>query len=116
MPNNPEHGTPGTMPLQTAAAPCAIVTGEIDLPDDSPADPACIIRRNHFTHELMSGGAGEAIVTALQFKIGIADASRNQSDQCETPGPARNGFRANLHSAIRKMNGNHHLSIVRSFR
>ncbi len=47
-----------------------------------------------FGDEFVAGSAGEAVVAALEFEIGVADAGGEQAQQGEAFGPRRNGQRA----------------------
>ena len=60
---------------QSLAAPVAIRASQVDFPDHAFADQLAVIRLHDFRDELVSRGARESIVSALEFDVGIADAA-----------------------------------------
>ena len=87
MVDDAEHGALRAMTAQAAPAPVARAAGQVDFADDAPADPLGRIGFDHFAHELVPGRAGEAVIAALQFEVGIADAAAEQADEREARGP-----------------------------
>jgi hypothetical protein len=65
------------------------------------------IRLDHFAHEFMAGRAGEAVVAALEFQVGIADAAAEQADQGETRGPVRARLVAYFDASVFQVYGQH---------
>jgi hypothetical protein len=53
----------------------------------------------------MAGRAGEAIVTALEFEIGIADAAAEQADHGEARGPVRARLIAYFYASVFEVYG-----------
>ena len=80
------------MPAQAAAAPLAVPARQVDFPDNAPANQAGAVRLHHLAHEFVAGRAAEAVVAALQFEIGIADARHQQPDQRKAFGTCGNGI------------------------
>src|SRR5689334_14190302 len=68
--------------------PFAIPAGQIDLANHAPAGEFRIIRFHYFANEFMPRRASKAVVSPLQFEVGVADASVQQADGCEAFGPA----------------------------
>ncbi len=55
----------------------------------------------------MAGGAGEAVVAALEFEVGIADAAAEQPDQGEAFGPGGTRLIAHFDASVFQMYGQH---------
>ena len=62
----------------------------------------------------MAGRAGEAVVTALEFEIGIADAAAKQADQGEAFGPAGARLIAYFDASVFQVYGQHGLFQTRA--
>jgi hypothetical protein len=105
MVDDAEDGSPRAMAAEAAPAPVARAAGQVDLADDAAADPRGRIRLNHFANEFMAGRAGEAIVTALEFEIGIADAAAEQADQGEAREPVRARLIAYFYASVFEVYG-----------
>ncbi len=82
-----EHGAVGTVAAQTLAAPLAVRASEIDFAHHAFGQQRAVVRCGHFGHKFVPGRAGEAIVAALQFQIGIANAGHQQAQQRVARGP-----------------------------
>ena len=65
------------------------------------------MRLHYFADELMAGGAAKAVVAALEFKIGVADAGGKQADESEALAAARFGTAAEFDAAVFEVNGEH---------
>jgi hypothetical protein len=114
MVDDAENGAMRAMAAEAAAAPVARAAGQVDLAGDAAADPRGRIRLDHFAHELMAGRAGEAVVTALEFEIGIADAAAKQADQGEARGPAGARLIAYFDASVFQVYGQHGLFQTRA--
>ena len=91
------------MPAESLAAPIAAAALEIDLAHHAAADQVAPLRFHHFADELMAGNAGKAVIAALQFEIGIADAAAQQANERETLGHTRPGNALDLHAPVVQM-------------
>jgi hypothetical protein len=87
MVDDAENGSAWAMPAQAATAPLAPAAGQVDLANHAASNQRGRIRLDHLADELMAGRAGKAVITALEFQIGIADASAEQADESEARGP-----------------------------
>src|SRR6185312_3919689 len=70
-----EYGPLRAVTPQSFAAPIALRAAEIDFSHDTLAQQLGCVCFNHLTYELMPWSAGEAVVSSLQFEIGVADAA-----------------------------------------
>ena len=104
-----QHGAVGAMASQVPAAPFAIGTGQVDLAGHTLADEGVCIGFHHLGDEFVTGRSGEAVVAALQFEIGIADAAGQQAEEREALGTRRNWKRAGGDCAILQVNCEHAL-------
>jgi threonine synthase len=104
---NPEHGAPGAMPSQPSPAPLACAAGEIDLANDTLADPIRIVRGDDLADELVPGRSAKTVIAALQFEIGVADSATEQPDQSKSVGPPRGTLLAHRDCDVVKTNRNH---------
>ena len=86
-----QHGAVGAMASEAFAAPFAVRAGEVDFAGDAFAGERGGIGFDHFGDELVAGSSGEAVVAALQFEIGIADAAGEEAEESEALGAGRNG-------------------------
>jgi hypothetical protein len=100
MADDAEDGAPRAMAAEAAPAPLASAAGQVDFADDATANPRGRIRLDHFPDELVSGRAREAVVTALQFQVGIADAAAQQADEGESLGPVGARLVANFYAPV----------------
>src|SRR5665213_3963820 len=107
MTHNSEHRPCRAMAPEAAPAPGAHAACKIDLADNSPPDQFFRVRRHHFSHELVAGCSGKAVVAALQFQIGIADASRDETNESETLGPPGLGGLPDFNFPGVQVNGDH---------
>jgi hypothetical protein len=89
--DNSEDSAVGAVASESPGAPGASVTGQIDFADDAFAEQIRVIRLNHLAGEFVAGSAREIIIAALQFEVGIADASREKANEGKTG--RRNGPR-----------------------
>jgi hypothetical protein len=78
---------------------------QVDLAHHTLADQPGTVRLHYFAHEFVTRRAGESIVAALQFEVGIADPTVNQTNEGESARTPRFPRLAHLHSAIFKMDG-----------
>jgi hypothetical protein len=60
-----------------------------------------------FSHEFVPGRAGEGIIAAAEFEIGIADAAQQKPQQSETRGTVREGDIAKGDPAVFEVDGQH---------
>ena len=102
-----EHRPSGAMAAHTATTPRTIVTAEVDFADDALANEIAGIGRDYFADELVAGNAGESVVSAPEFEIGVADASLDQADKGEAIGPIRFRRLPDGGGARFQVNGNH---------
>jgi hypothetical protein len=107
MADNPQNGPVGAMTPQAAIAPGTFAAGKINFTHDALAGQLWCIGRDYFADKLMAGNAGEAVVSALQFKIGIANSGYEKADECEAFRPFRQKGRPGLHPAGFQMNSIH---------
>ena len=111
MVDDAEDGAVGAVATESAEAPFAAGAGEVDFAGDALAEERGGIGFGHFGDEFVAGGAGEAVVAALQFEIGIADAGGEQPEEGEPRGADGHGDLAGGDEAIFQMNGEHALII-----
>ena len=111
--HNAEHRAARAVAAETARAPLAVAAGEIDLAHHALAEERGRVRLHHFAHKLVSGHAAEAVVAALEFEVGVADACQQKTDQREPFGAFRTRRGANGHDAVVEVHGSHcfHCSI-----
>jgi hypothetical protein len=57
----------------------------------------------------MAGRAGEAVVTALKFQVGIADAAAEQADEGKASGPVGARLVVYFHTSVFQVYGQHDL-------
>src|SRR5579864_6039399 len=74
------------MTSELAAAPVALVAGNVDLADHALADERAGIGLGYFRNELVAWRARETVVAALQLEIGIADARAEKAEEREALG------------------------------
>ena len=89
MLHDAEDGAGGAMAAESACAPLAAAAGKVDLTDDALADERGVLGFHHFTDKFMAGNAAEAVVAALEFEVGVADAARKQANEREAFGTRR---------------------------
>src|SRR5207249_8139519 len=82
-----EDGPMRAVPPQILLAPLAHAAIEVDLADDPPAQQILVIRLDDFADELVSRCTGEAVVSALQLQIGVADSGEEHADERESRRP-----------------------------
>jgi threonine synthase len=70
-----------TVPAELARAPFAFAAVEVDLAHHAAAEQTGIGSRHDLPGKLVAGAAGEAVIAAEKFEVGIADAGRKQPDQ-----------------------------------
>lgn len=104
-----EYGAAGAVAAETAAAPGAAAAGEVDLTDDTFADPlgGSLF---HDADELVAGDAGEAVVAGEEFEIGITDAGGGHTDESAAAG---DGGLADGDGAGFDVGGDHSLPALR---
>ncbi len=94
------------VPSQIPLAPLAGAAAQVDLAHHAAADQIRAIGRDHVAHELVAGYARKAIVSALQFQVGIADPGAKHAQQRKTRGTRRKGrlvhFDATVFEAYRE--------------
>ncbi len=95
------------MPAQTLAAPFTPVARKIDLSDDALAGKVRRIGFHHLAHKLVAGRTAKAVVAALKFEIGVADAAGQQPYESETLRPARSRNTARLDASVLNVNSKH---------
>jgi hypothetical protein len=109
MVDDAENRAPRAMASEAAPAPVAGAAGQVDLAGDAAANPGGRIRLDHLADELVAGRAGEAVVTMLEFEIGIADAGAEQADEGEARGPVGARLAAYFYTPVFQMYGKHDL-------
>src|SRR5258708_3336238 len=97
MLDNSQDGARGAMPPESACAPFAPATVQIDLADYAASDQFPVAGLHHLSDELMSGRALKPVVAALQLQIRIADASAQEADSSES-------FRDRWHRPLANLN------------
>ena len=85
--------------FESASAPGAAAAGEVDFPHDAASDEGVGIRFDDFPHEFMARRAGEAVISALELEVGIADSAGQKTDQRKAFGPGRARDFPHLHPA-----------------
>src|ERR1700722_4213521 len=95
-----QNGAMRAVPSQAAAAPLAGPESQVDLTYDPAADPFAGIGVQHLAHEFMARRAGEAVISALQFQVGIADAAAEEPDQRESLGTSGARLVAHLDAPV----------------
>ena len=83
-----EHGAVGAVAAKPARTPLARAACEVDLTGNALSDQIAIVRLDNLAHEFMTGRATKAVISALQFEIGIADSAIEQADHCVSLGAA----------------------------
>jgi len=76
-----EDGAGGTVAAETLLARAAVAAGEVDFSDDAAADPGGCVGFFDDSDEFMAGAAGEAVVAAEKFEVGVADAGEGDADE-----------------------------------
>jgi hypothetical protein len=61
--------------------------GQIDFAHHPLSHQVSGIGLHHLGHKFVAGSAGEGIVTALEFQIGVADARAEEPEHREPGGP-----------------------------
>src|SRR5215471_8770056 len=97
------------MPPQPAPAPVASLARQVDLARHPLPDQRRIVRLRYLGNELVPRCARESVIPALQFQIGIADASQQQTQQRETLRPLEPPHVAHRHLPAFQMNRQHAL-------
>ena len=105
--DDPEHGACGTMTPQSAGAPRAFSAGQIDFAHHAFADQMPVVCLHHFTHKLVARRSAKAVISALQFEIGVANSAVEQADQSESFSPLGPCPPAHQNFAILKTNRHH---------
>jgi hypothetical protein len=105
-----EHGSLRTMPAELARAPFAMSAGEIDFAGYAFAGI------DHLADEFVPRRSAKAVIAALEFEVGGADAGGEQADSGETFGHTRQRPAAKFHAARFEMNGEHDLTQLPIFR
>jgi len=83
--------------------------GEVDLAHHTLAEERARAGFHHLGDEFVTGSAGEPVIAALQFEIGMADAAGQQAQESEPLGTRRNRQRAGGDYAILQVNCDHAL-------
>jgi hypothetical protein len=86
MVDDAEHGAIGTVAAEARRHQAQCAQARLISPT-TRRPPRRAIRLDHLGHEFMAGRAGEAVVAALQFQVGIADAAAEQAEQRVAFGP-----------------------------
>ena len=73
MSNNAQHRALWTMSSKPLPAPVALTARQVDFPYHSTRQKVRIIRLHDFADEFMPRRSGEAVVTTLKLKVGVAD-------------------------------------------
>ncbi len=97
------------MTAEIAPAPRTAPARQIDLPDNAFADQMGRIRFDYFADKLMPRRTGEAVVSALQFQICIANSANQQSNQRKGFGTIGLWRIANFHNSRFQMDRDHGL-------
>jgi hypothetical protein len=93
------------MPAETALAPIAVPTGEIDLADYTFPNPGFIGSLGHLADELVAGRSGKTVVSTLEFEVGGTDSGGQQTNPGESLGYARQRLLADLNASRFQVNG-----------
>ena len=104
-----QDGAVWAVASEAFAAPFAVRAGQVDFAGDALAGEGWSIGFDHFGDEFVAGSSGEAVVAALQFEIGIADAGHEEAEEGEPLGAGRDGQGAGGDCAILQMNCEHAL-------
>lgn len=100
-----EDGTGGAVAFEAFLAGGAGVAGEVDFADDTLADPGGGVRFFDDADELMAGATGEAVVSAEEFEIGVADAGEGEADAGVAAGSAGLRDLMDLDALVFEMDG-----------
>ena len=107
MLHDPQHRTVRAVAPQSPPAPLAAPASQVDLADDAAAHERARVRLHHLADELVSRRSAEAVVAALQFEIGVADARAQQPDQRVSRLPARLGPVPDFDETVLQVDGEH---------
>jgi hypothetical protein len=102
-----EDGAIGAVTFERTGAPLAAAAGEVDLTGDALADPARIVGFDDLTDELVTGCSTEAVVAALEFEVGVADAAAEEAKERESLGAAGPGHFAEFDATVFEVDGKH---------
>ena len=98
------------MPAKSAPAPIAVAASQVDFAHDAASAQLGIRAFHHFANKLVARRSAEAIIAALKFQVGIADASVNQPNQREAVRNFRTCALANRDVPTFEMNREHAIS------
>src|SRR5260370_9807792 len=93
--DRPMRAVPSQIPL----APLAGAAAQVDLAHHAASDQIRGIGLDHFADELVSGDARKAVVSALQFQVGIADPGAKHAQKRKTRWTRRKGRLAHFDAA-----------------
>ena len=81
--------------------------GQVDFAHHAPADEVLRIGLFHHAHKFVAGRSRKAVISALQFEIGIADSAKFEADQRKSGRPLRSGLFPDFHFAAIEINREH---------
>ena len=110
-----EHGAMRAVAAEAAGAPLAGAAGEVDFAHHAAAEQRGVVGFHDFAHELVAGHAGEAVVAALEFEVGVADAGGEEADKRVAGGARRQGHVAHGDEAVIEKDGEHRPTVYPDF-
>jgi len=100
MLHDSKDGAVGAVAPQIPVTPLTRAAIQIDLTHDAAADQISAVGFDHFADKLVSGDAGEAVISALQLQVGIADPGAEHAQERKTRGTRRKGRLAHFDAAV----------------
>ncbi len=91
--------------------PIAFAAGKINLANHALADKLFVIGFENFSDKLMAGNTAETVVAALQFNVGIADATTQQTHQRGSGTTPRHSAFDNANNSLIQMNSEHKVTV-----
>lgn len=107
MAHDAKNRARGTVAAQATPAPITIAASEIDFTGNTATDPSRVVRFNNATDEFVSGNSVKAVVAALKFKIGVADAGCVHPDERITGRTKRPRNFTEVDRGVSKMKSKH---------
>jgi len=111
-----ENSAVGAMASESALAPGAVGTRQVDFAYDSFASECWRVAFDNFADKFMAWGAQEAVVSALEFEIGVADASYQEADEGEGLGPFRGSYLLDRYAARVEVDRQHQTAVATALR
>ena len=107
MLHDPEHLPLRAMTAESSHTPFTCSACQVYLADDAFTNPVSIIGGHDFADEFVAGRPAKAVITPLQFEIGVADSAIEKPDLGEALGPARARLVTQVDCAIVETNREH---------